>query len=336
MGRYDRHRLIPGWNQQALQRSHVVICGVGALGSEVARLLAEAGVGELTLCDPDKVAGSNLSRSPLFRDRDVGRAKTEVAAAALADISPGIVVRPRTAPLISGVGLAELRDCSLVVSCLDSIAARIQLSGRCNLVNATLLDGGTGPWGGEVRLYRAGGPCFGCALGPTGRSVRDDPWGCDQAVTVEAGASAPVSSLIGSWLAVTAVRLLCGIDLPTRVLRVEAAAWDTERVELRRDPECPLHTALPTHAVSRLQLEHRATIGELTSALTTGEMALSWAPLAGVGGQSTRLGDAAPTARLVDLGVAPREILPVLGPGEYAAIRYVELSNTGDEGEGAT
>src|SRR6266567_1155361 len=81
--RYARHALIPDWSQPALSAASVVIVGVGAVGSEVARLLAQAGVGRLLLCDPDTIEESNLSRGALYGPADLGRPKAEAAADAL-------------------------------------------------------------------------------------------------------------------------------------------------------------------------------------------------------------------------------------------------------------
>ena len=51
-GRYARHALIPDWSQPALAAASVVVIGVGAVGSEVARLLAQAGVGRAATVRP--------------------------------------------------------------------------------------------------------------------------------------------------------------------------------------------------------------------------------------------------------------------------------------------
>lgn len=59
---------------QALRDKHVVLVGVGSLGSQVAYLLARAGVGLLTLIDPDTLEAANLGRHVLGFD-DLGRSK---------------------------------------------------------------------------------------------------------------------------------------------------------------------------------------------------------------------------------------------------------------------
>ncbi|MFI9249954.1 HesA/MoeB/ThiF family protein [Streptomyces sp. NPDC053069] len=334
MGRFDRHALISGWDQQRLAESTVVVCGVGALGSQCAQALALAGVGRLVLCDPDAVSESNLSRAPLFRADDIGRPKAPTAARRLTELSPLTRAEARTAPLASGVGLAELRDASLVVSCLDSLAARLQLAGRCHLVGAVLLDGGTSAWGGEIRLYEPTGPCFGCGLTPRDRAAQDDPWACADAVVPEAGASAPVSALIGSWLAVTAVRLLCGATTRPGVVRVDAAGGTATPVTVPRDPDCPLHRRIPADLVAPVPDTVLSTPADLTDHLAPEETVMTWAPLPGSPPprESTRLADAPPRARLADLGVAPREILPVLTTGGTRGIRYLELAEADGKG----
>ena len=69
--RHHRQQLIPGWDQERLAASTVIVVGVGALGNETAKNLALAGVGRLILCDPDTVSASNLSRTVLFRPEDI-------------------------------------------------------------------------------------------------------------------------------------------------------------------------------------------------------------------------------------------------------------------------
>lgn len=342
--RFARHALIPGWDQKRLADATVVLAGAGALGNTVAQTLALAGLGRLVVCDPDTVAVSNLSRCPLFRAADVGRPKARVLAGALADLAPGTVVDAREVPHVSGAGLAELRDADLVVSALDSRAARISLAGRCTLAGTGMLDGGTHAWGGEVSWYPPGGRCRACGLGPAERAVQDDPWSCaapDPAALV--GASAPVSALVGAWLADFAVRLLLGLSVPDAPLRVDAAGFavplsGAPSPELP-DPDCPLHERLPA-AVPVLPLDHEATVADLLDHVDVHEEPLAWAGFsrpvrrrAAVRAVTTRLRSAPASARLSALGVAPREVLPV-ARRDGSGLRYVELAALQEERQG--
>ncbi|MEU4153304.1 ThiF family adenylyltransferase [Streptomyces sp. NPDC026659] len=335
-GRFARHGLIPGWNQDRLSAATVVVVGAGALGNAVVQALALAGVGRLLVCDPDVVAVSNLSRCPLFLPSDVGRPKAETVARTLGRLAPDTETSARVAPLVSGVGLAELRDADLVVSCLDSRAARVELATRCNLASATMLDGGTHEWGGQVSVHPPGGRCWGCGHDQSSLFVQDSPYSCAAPVrTLPEGASAPVSLLVGAWLANYAVRLLLGLPVGSRLLRVDAAGGAVpvagRTLAEHPDPGCPLHERIEDADVTRLPLSARDTVGDLLLRVDADEEPLTWTGFreAGTGrsplATGTRLRAASPDTRLARLGVAPREILTVMHPRK-SGLRYVELT----------
>lgn len=337
MERFARHALIPGWSQDALAGARVVLIGVGALGNEVARLLAMAGVGELLLCDPDTVAESDLSRSVLFRAADIGRSKVETARAALAGLAPGVRVLTRDAPLDAGVGLAELRDADLVAGCLDSNAARVQLASRCGMAGVGLLDGGTRPWGGEVRRFVPDGACYGCVVGAAGRATPDDPVSCGAVSNpAEHGASAPVSALVGSWMATIAVRILCGLPPGPETIIMDADGDGPRPGRLSRAPDCPLHGALPAELIENAKLTTAATAAELLALVHPEEDVMTWRGFGGPDGRTTTfLRRADPGAALRALSVAPREILPVIHRPTGDRRRYVELAAEDREAPGA-
>src|SRR5580692_6907068 len=90
--RYARHivlREVGGAGQARLKAARVLVVGAGGLGSPVILYLAAAGVGTLGIVDFDLVSLSNLQRQIAHRTRDIGRLKTESAAAAAEAINPG-------------------------------------------------------------------------------------------------------------------------------------------------------------------------------------------------------------------------------------------------------
>jgi molybdopterin-synthase adenylyltransferase len=277
--RYLRHYLIPDWNQQKLADASVVIVGMGALGNEVSRILAMSGVGHLIICDPDRIEESNLSRTIFFRQEDVGKLKVDVAAAALVSLAPSITVEQRSQPFVHGLGLAELRDASLVVSCLDSHSARLKLAGRCQLVKAVCIDGGTHPWGGEVRPFLDyDGPCYGCSLTSESRSVIDEPWSClDDQPEIHTGAAIPSSALVGTWMGMIAVRFLMSINIFPGLLSIDGTRGTTKIIQHARDPECPLH--MPLDKVSKVDLSAQDTILNLRALIGEDTVALAWDPV---------------------------------------------------------
>jgi len=343
---FARQQMVPGWRQEALAEATAVVLGVGALGNEMAKNLALAGVGRLVLCDPDTVAASNLSRCALFGLSDVGRFKVDAAADALARLGTGGRVDRRQATLTAGVGLGELASADVVLGCLDSVQSRLELLSRCALVNARLVDGGTGPWSGEIRVRTdPDSACWSCSLTTWDRGASDLPRSCTEIQPpAQEPASIAMTALTASWMTVAALRLLFGLPVSYQALRVEAAAGTTTRVAFARDPGCLHHQPLPPVDL-HLPLTPENTAAELLAALPTGSDVQTWSEFpvdvgcrsygtpsrydvkyhaksargAACGSpvrwrSSQWLSQADGAARLERLGVAPGEILPVRTP----------------------
>ncbi len=73
---------------EKLASCHVMVLGIGGVGSYCAEALARAGVGTITLVDHDRVSLSNLNRQLTALHSTVGLFKTEVMAKRIADINP--------------------------------------------------------------------------------------------------------------------------------------------------------------------------------------------------------------------------------------------------------
>ena len=80
--------------QARLKASHVILFGLGGVGSYAAECLARAGVGALTLVDSDVVSLTNINRQLEALSSTVGQPKAEAVAARVRDIHPDAVVRP--------------------------------------------------------------------------------------------------------------------------------------------------------------------------------------------------------------------------------------------------
>ena len=80
-----------------LRAAHVIVFGLGGVGSWCAEALARSGVGKLTLVDEDAVSESNINRQLCALGSTIGASKAETMAARLRDIAPGAVIVPVTA-----------------------------------------------------------------------------------------------------------------------------------------------------------------------------------------------------------------------------------------------
>ena len=77
-----------------LSRCHVIVFGLGGVGSYAAECLARSGVGELTLVDQDTLSLTNINRQLYALHSTVGQYKAEAAARRCLDINPDLRVHP--------------------------------------------------------------------------------------------------------------------------------------------------------------------------------------------------------------------------------------------------
>lgn len=163
--RYSRLRLIAWWDQEKLSRARVLVVGAGALGNEVIKNLGLLGVGTVYIVDFDEIESSNLTRSVLFRRRDCGRPKAEVAASALHDLNPDVRVIALHANIITDIGLGLFDEVDVVIGCLDNREARLWVNRQCWKVGTPWVDGGIQEVNGVVKVFvPPDSACYECGM----------------------------------------------------------------------------------------------------------------------------------------------------------------------------
>jgi adenylyltransferase/sulfurtransferase len=163
--RYGRLRLIPWWDQDRLSAARILVVGAGALGNEVLKNLALVGVGTVYVIDCDAIEPTNLSRSVLFRARDRGRPKAEVAAEAIRELNPDLRVAPLVGNVLTDIGLGLFRHVDLVIGCLDNREARLWVNRQCWRTGRPWIDGGIQEINGVVKVFvPPDSACYECAM----------------------------------------------------------------------------------------------------------------------------------------------------------------------------
>jgi tRNA A37 threonylcarbamoyladenosine dehydratase len=116
-----------------LTHHHILIAGLGGVGSFVAEALGRVGIEHLTLLDHDIVSLSNLNRQLVALHSTLGQKKTEVMAARLRDINPNIQLTRLSEFLYpeQATTLIESQKFSYVVDCIDTIASKAALVASC-------------------------------------------------------------------------------------------------------------------------------------------------------------------------------------------------------------
>lgn len=137
--------------EQALSRLKgklVVICGVGALGSNLADTLARQGVDTLRLIDMDRVEAHNVS-TQVYGDGDVGATKVAAMSNRLFR-DTGVEADTIDKKLEMRTVAKFLKGARLVVDAFDNRDARLTLQTYCREVSLPLLHGGLSGGYGEV------------------------------------------------------------------------------------------------------------------------------------------------------------------------------------------
>jgi tRNA A37 threonylcarbamoyladenosine dehydratase len=123
-----------------LRAAHVLVAGIGGVGSWAAEALARTGVGRITLVDLDEVCVSNVNRQLHALQSTLGLAKADVMAARLRDIQPGIAVEARiefvtesTLPRLLGLDTAHHGSRpDVVLDAIDSVANKARMVAACH------------------------------------------------------------------------------------------------------------------------------------------------------------------------------------------------------------
>jgi tRNA threonylcarbamoyladenosine dehydratase len=115
-----------------LAAAHVVVVGIGGVGSWAVEALARSGVGRLTLIDMDHVAESNINRQVHALESTLGASKVELMAARVRDICADTVVAV-VDDFVTADNVAALvpADATVVVDAIDSPRAKAALIAAC-------------------------------------------------------------------------------------------------------------------------------------------------------------------------------------------------------------
>lgn len=102
------------------QKSHVLIVGLGAVGSWVLHCLIKAGIRSISVMDDDFVESSNLHRQDLFFEKDIG-IKKSIAARENIKKAYGVGIKSICKKMLSTEDLEDLSPTpSLIINCADS------------------------------------------------------------------------------------------------------------------------------------------------------------------------------------------------------------------------
>ena len=238
--RYSRHILLDEFGiegQQRLLRARALIVGAGGLGSPAALSLGSAGVGHITLVDPDQVDVTNLQRQIAHNLARVGQPKAESAGASIAAINPDVQVRARVLRADAQSLPALVAEADVVLDCSDNYKTRHAINAACVRARVPLVAGAAIRFDGQISVYDARDascPCYACVFPP------DAAFEDVQCSTL--GVFAPLVGIIGTLQAAEALKILAGVGEPLsgRLQMLDARTMQWSEMRLVRQPSCPV------------------------------------------------------------------------------------------------
>ena len=233
--RYARQIVLPevgGVGQRKLEAASVAVVGAGGIGSAVIPALAGAGVGRLTIIDDDSIEVANLHRQPLYRERDAGHAKAELAMQFVKRLNHFVEVGQVQDRLTAQNASRLLAGHELVIDGSDNFATRLAVSDACVGMGTPLLSAAAVRFQGQVGLFR-GRPCYRCFVGDAFDA--DD---CDNCADL--GVLGALTATTGSFAALLAINALIdvGEDQAGKVYLFDGEQLSLRPILIPADPNC--------------------------------------------------------------------------------------------------
>lgn len=238
--RYSRQELfspIGKDGQQRISEKHVLIIGVGALGSGSAEALVRAGIGKLTIVDRDYVEWSNLQRQQLYSEEDAKNRLPKVIAAKkrLTAINSSVAIEA----IIADASALELEDWAknvdLIIDATDNFETRMIINDVSQMVGVPWIYGAcVGSYGISYTIIPEKTPCLSCLI----ETVPLGGLTCDTA-----GIISPAVNMVVSYQISESLKILVGDLDSLRNKLVSFDLWKNQssaiQVDKLKKEDCP-------------------------------------------------------------------------------------------------
>ncbi len=229
--RYTRQELYKNIGKQGqaiLSKKHVVIAGVGALGSVAADLLCRAGVGKLTLLDRDYVEEHNLQRQSLYTEADVGQPRAAAALHHLKKINSSVKIVSHVTDLYHE-NISLLKG-DVIVDGTDNMETRFLINEYCAKNKIPWVYGSGIRDEGYVKAFAPGQACFRCLFQPASGLETCDTSGVINSIT----------HLIASLQVSFVLQLLLDKKVSPDLFHINAWTPSFEQLSVKKNSACPV------------------------------------------------------------------------------------------------
>jgi molybdopterin/thiamine biosynthesis adenylyltransferase len=230
--RYERQMLISGWGtegQKKLKATKVAVAGMGGLGCPASIYLTAVGVGKVILIDKEKFELNNLNRQILGSQKNIGKAKAEVAKEQLEALNFEVEVKAVVAEITKENVHNVIGNVDVVLDGQDNWKTRFIINEYCVTHNIPFIHAGVSALHGQITTVVPGeGPCLRCIF------PKDPP----ELEKIPVLGATP--ALFASLQVIETVKLITTIGKPLvgRMVFVDGEEMVFETVEVKRNVEC--------------------------------------------------------------------------------------------------
>ncbi len=237
-GRAARHIALPQIGDQGQERiasSTALLIGLGGIGCAAASYLASSGVGHLILCDFDTVDATNLGRQVLYGPDDIGKLKANRAVARLAAMNPDIRLTGITDRLSNNALTEAVSQSDIVLDGCDNFATRFQVNDACVKSSRYLVSGAAIRFEGQIAVFGpdySKSPCYRCLYQEADESLDS---------CAGNGVLAPIPGVIGTMMAVEALKQIAGIQKTEagQLSLYDAMSAKWQQLAIKKRTDCP-------------------------------------------------------------------------------------------------
>lgn len=238
LNRYARHiilREIGGTGQKALKEARVLVVGAGGLGAPALQYLAAAGVGTIGVIDDDVVENANLQRQVIHMDSAIGMPKVFSAQTQLMAQNPFVKVLPYHRRLTAEIASELFDEYDLVLDGSDNFETRYIVNAGCIAKGIPMISGALSQWEGQLSVFNParGGPCYRCVF-------EKAPAPHLAPSCAEAGVIGPLPGVVGSMMAVEAIKVITDAGAVARgqMIIYDALYGENRSIKLSKRADC--------------------------------------------------------------------------------------------------
>ena len=213
--------------QKKLLGAHVVIIGAGGLGGSVFENLVRAGIGTITIVDPEVFEPTNLNRQLLSSENNIGRKKVEIAKEHASKINSDINVIAVDDRVTSENAESLLKNSDIVCDCIDSIPDRFIIQNAAGRLEIPMVHAAVAGTTGQLMTILPGDIGLKAIYG-------DEAFVPIKGEEEELGTPSSTVSAIAALQAHETIGIVTGNQTPLRneLLRVNLESWNVTRFKL--------------------------------------------------------------------------------------------------------